>query len=163
MERKQKIRYRKEFAGIAARAAKAGGSDEEIAAILDCHMSTFYRWMKKDDFGKAVTEARVPDEQEEQIALLEWRKAELNEWLNEYLRTRGAKVEVTKAMPDGSVRRITKGSQPSLKLIDRILGATSDTEEFKVTVSVAKPDWLDEDDDDFTREDFDYDPESEED
>lgn len=162
-KRKLKVRYKKSMIDVAARAAAAGATDQEIAAILGCHFTTFYRWRQShQDFDDAICDARKPADQEEAIARLERIEQLTEAWFIQWLETKGAIVEQMKYDNGltGNFTKIRRGGPPDLELIKRMADGGRSQEEFRIVVEVAAPpdeeddfgieddyeDWLSEDD-----------------
>lgn len=144
-----KTKYSEAIKARCIKAAAAGATDGEIARIIDCAQSTLSRWKKAHpDFAKALEEARLPDDSDEAITLLEKRKKRVNALIDDFLEKGALESVVCQFSGDGkSFRRVRVRHLPEQWLVERILGPPAtdqQQEDFKVTISVARPDPYDD-------------------
>lgn len=151
------IRYSEQTKAVAIKAILAGATETETCEAVGCSRATFNRWRQRyPDFNEAVIDAKMPGGQAATLARLQQRKEWAEDWLDDYLRTKGemTEVSVTRIMPDGSemTEKKARGKMPDLRLIDRIIGANPKAERFELRISLAEaPE--DEDDDELDDED----------
>jgi hypothetical protein len=142
--KKPSIPFSAEVIRIAAQGASAGANDQEIIDLIGCHPRTYYSWLSsKPELREAVQEARKPSTQAADLARLQKRKQDAEQWLDDYFSSRGEVNEFCLADGRGSYTKTRSGGCPDMRLLDRILGVQQD-QEFKLTISVAEPEPDDE-------------------
>jgi hypothetical protein len=125
-------------------AAVAAGTDKEIAAAAGVSLRTFRNWLTRyPEFKADIRAARSPVVQAGSVEKLQQRRAWAEAWLDNYLRTQGEILEKSITAVDEFGRETTeksvRGKAPDLRLIDRVLGVSTEPEEFRLIISVAQP------------------------
>jgi transposase len=146
------LRWRDDFVEYGGKLAAAGCTDREIAKALGVSRETVMLWKKKHpEFGIAIHEARNPsnDALDSALVKMQERQGWANEWIDEYLRTKGKTTVDQSGDGMGSFVKTEWGGEPSKWLIDRILGPAEHVQAaFEVKVTMAVPEKFDDDDDD---------------
>lgn len=154
---KPKIQYSPKILAAIRQAADAGATDQEIIDAIGCNRRTFYRWREKHpEINEALVESAKRKIDADAIAKLGQRKKWCNDWIDNYLRTQGETEEVCDGDGLGSYKKNKRGVKPDWRLIDRILGVSTESEKFEVVISLAMPE-SDDDADDFDDDDTDDD------
>ena len=129
----------------AYRAARAGGTQAEIAKACGVAERTYRKWLAKyPDFKEQVEHHQRRDTlPENEIERLETLKEAVLKWLENYVMSQGEVREVIETVATGDGNSVTTkrtmGKPPDLRLIDRILG-NSAQESYTVNINLAEPD-----------------------
>lgn len=138
-------KYNDQTREICIAAAKAAGTDAEISKAAGVSQKTFRNWIDRfPDFKEAIKAARSPIGQAETLSKIEQRKALAEKWIDTCLENMGVpKIEESITYVDELGREHTKktttGSAIDWRLIDRVLGISTEPESFLLKVSLAKP------------------------
>jgi len=139
------LKYSATTRANALAAAKAGGTDAEVAQATGISQKTFRNWIRRyPDFKEDIAQARSPLGQAGSLERLEQRKLWAENWIDECLKNMGVpKIEHSTTYVDSEgkehTHKVTSGQQIDWRLIDRVLGVATQPEEFKVIISVATP------------------------
>jgi len=136
-------KYSESVKQVCIAAAKAAGTDAEVAKAAGISQRTFRNWIvRHPDFRAAIEAARSPIGQAGSLQRIEQRKAWAEDWIDNYLRTQGEILEKSITAVDEQGRETTeksvKGKAPDMRLIDRVLGISTEPEEFRLIISVAE-------------------------
>ena len=149
------LKYSAATRANALAAAKAGGTDAEVAQATGISQKTFRNWIRRyPDFKEDIAQARSPLGQAGSLERIEQRKLWAENWIDNYLRTQGEILEKSITAVDEQGRETTeksvKGKAPDMRLIDRVLGISTEPEEFRLIISVAEvPPDEDEEEEDY--------------
>jgi transposase-like protein len=137
-------KYNNKTREICIAAARAAGTDAEIAKAAGVSQKTFRNWINRHpDFKEAIQQARSPIGQAETLDRIEQRKQWAEDWLDKYLRTQGEVNELSITSVDELGRermeRSIKGKAPDMRIIERVLGISTEPETFTLKISVAQP------------------------
>jgi transposase-like protein len=137
-------KYNDKTREICIAAAKAAGTDAEIAKAAGVSQMTFRNWINRyPDFKEAIQQARSPIGQAETLSKIERRKELAERWIDTCLENMGVpKIEDSITYVDELGRERTKktttGSAIDWRLIDRVLGISTEPEKFTLEILVAE-------------------------
>lgn len=128
-------------------AVRNGAGNADLAKIAGVRQDTFKTWIAKyPELKNAIDAAQIIRDNADELEKIRRRKQLAEEWVEEYLTSKGAITEETfsETLGDGegnfesNTRKITKGKKPDWRLLDRILGQGVE-ETFRVELSIAEP------------------------
>ena len=135
--------YGPELLDIARRMAKQYATKNEIAAAMGITRRTLTTWRKKyPELDDVISNGHIPDpaDVDAKVAELQEKQRLANEWILEYLKTRGKVTIERTGDNEGSFTEVRMGYTPSRWIIERILDADKATREaFEITINVAEP------------------------